>query len=449
MVASVSAFFLAAVLFVIPAGLLPQEQQTFQEKETKKGQEEKPAPGKPAKQPAADDPDEAVIELEKAVERASNDRAALVRELEAYLKKFPDAPRKVQVYRALVEAAMQLRDSEKAIEYAERVIALRPDDTSMMLVAVDLLERKGDEKSLVRAAGYAARVIDIVEKTPTGERSPRVSEAEWLLERNKMRMSLYLMSGRLEMQARNYDAAAIDLRRSYEILPNAQAAMRLGEIAEIRKEYAAAIEHYVNAFVLAEEMDTGVDRRELRRKLGNLWKIVNGSEAGLGERLLAAYDAMEANGETKKVSPNRGVEEVWGFVLRRPEGGTLRLSEKKGKVLVLNFWATWCGPCREMEPLFEQVMRKYEGTEVTFLAVSGDEDETRVLPYMEREKVKATVAFDDGLAAFLGVQAYPTVIILDREGKVAYSARGFDAEGFVERLAGAIERAMKSSSSGL
>src|SRR5207245_8965073 len=94
-----------------------------------------------------------------------------------------------------------------------------------------------------------------------------------------------------------------------------------------------------------------------------------------------------------------GITETYAFVLRRPDGGaTVKLSESKGKILVLSFWATWCLPCRELEPLFEQVGRQFEEkTDVVFLAVNGDEDESRVKIYIEREKMRSTVVFADGL----------------------------------------------------
>lgn len=386
-------------------------------------------------------------ELENAIEEAGNDRAALVRKLEAYLRRFPDAPRKVQVYRALVESSMQLRDSKRALEYAERVIALRPDDTEMMLFAVDLLERAGDEQSLARAAGYATRVLDRVEKPAEGK-SPRVSQVEWEAQQKAMQMSLYLIRGRLQMERREYDAAVADLETSYRLVPNAPAALHLGEIAELRRDYNRAIEHYVAAFVLPERHGLTVDRAVVRRKLGNLWRLTHGSESGLGERLLEAYDRLGAEPKPpESAERNKGLSELYDFVLRRADAAPVKLAQWKGKVVVLNFWATWCLPCRELEPLFEQVGRQFEGkSDVVFLAVNGDEDETRVAPYIAREKMRSTVVFADGLDGLLDIKGLPTVIVLDRTGKIVYRAQGFASEGFVEGLTSAIERALAGAS---
>src|ERR1700733_6662451 len=97
-------------------------------------------------------PDE---QLQQAIDSAGNDRAALVRNLEAFLQKYPEAPQRSRIYRALVESNIQLRDNARAMNYAERIIALNPEDISMTLIAIQLLEQSGDEAGLKRAGSYS------------------------------------------------------------------------------------------------------------------------------------------------------------------------------------------------------------------------------------------------------------------------------------------------------
>jgi thiol-disulfide isomerase/thioredoxin len=405
--------------------------------------------------PAASPPQrasDAENQLQRLIEEAGNDRAALVRNLDEYLQRFPEAPRKVEIYRALVEASWQLRDRKRTLEYAERIIALRPADRGMMLFAVDLLEQLGDEASLAKAVDYASRVLERLEKPSTDAKPVRISQEDWELEQKKLRMSVYLIRGRLQMRRRQYAAAASDLETSFGILANAAAALRLGEIAEVQKDYETAIAHYIRAFVLPESASASVNRREVRRKLGNLWRLVHGSEAGLGEALLKGYDrqaeepaaaGLPAPAGRKSEEPNQGATEPFAFVLRRPNQSPLSLRELEGKILVLHFWATWCLPCRELEPLFEEVARRFSSQpEVAFLAVNGDEDESLVPEYLEREKVRTEVVFADGLDRLLEIRAIPTIIVLDRGGKIVYRAEGFAAGRFVEDLSAAIERAL-------
>src|ERR1700678_4257744 len=104
------------------------------------------------------------LELQKALSAAGNDRAAVVRNLKAYLQKFPDTPRKAAVYRAIVESCQQLKDDACAVDYAERLVALHPDDSEMMMLAVGILQEQSDDASLTRASGYVTRVLDRVKK---------------------------------------------------------------------------------------------------------------------------------------------------------------------------------------------------------------------------------------------------------------------------------------------
>src|SRR3984893_543571 len=130
---------------------------------------------KPSPSQKPPSPDE---ELQQAIDNAGNDRAALVRNLEAFLKKYPEAPQRVRIYRALVEATLQLRDTTRAADYAERIVALTPDDMSMTLLAIQLLERDSDEAGLRRATSYSTRVLEYIDRG-SDEKSPKISKEEW------------------------------------------------------------------------------------------------------------------------------------------------------------------------------------------------------------------------------------------------------------------------------
>src|SRR5271156_1860693 len=142
-------------------------------------------------------PDE---ELQQAIDSAGNDRAALVRNLEAFLKKYPEAPQRVRIYRALVEASLQLRDSTRAADYAERIVALTPEDISMTLLAIQLLERNGDEAALRRALNYSTRVLDYIDLNAAGEKSPKISKEEWEADQKRDRVNILALRGRLSFK---------------------------------------------------------------------------------------------------------------------------------------------------------------------------------------------------------------------------------------------------------
>jgi thiol-disulfide isomerase/thioredoxin len=396
------------------------------------------------KQPPATKASTETAELQQAIDRASNDRAALVHNLEEFLKEYPDSRQRPQIYRALVEASLQLRDSARATDYAERIVALTPEDMSMTLLAIQLLERNGDEAALRRALNYSTRVLDYIDSTSAGEKSPRISKEEWQAEQKRDKVNILSLRGRLAFKLHDTGAAEKDFRASMAISPSAAAAEKLGEIAELNKDLPGAIREYARAFELADASATGVNRREIRQKLGNVWRRAHGSDQGLGDYLLRAYDDVAASSDAPKPKRNANAKEPYDFTLRKAQDGSpYLLSEQKGKIVVVNFWATWCGPCREMEPHFERVAGQFQGVaDIVFLAADCDEDETLVPSYLQEEKPRTTVVFADGLDRLLAVNSFPTVIVLDRAGKIAYRAEGFDPDDVETELNNAVRHAL-------
>jgi thiol-disulfide isomerase/thioredoxin len=399
---------------------------------------QKPAPKPTSKEPSPE------AELQQTINAAANDRAALLRNLEAYLKKYPDSPQRPQIYRALVEASLQLRDNTRAADYAERIVALAPEDMSMTLLTIELLERNSDEAALRRAVNYATRVLEYVQRSSADEKSPRLSVDEWSAQRRRDATAVLVMRGRLRMKLKDNTEAEKDFEDSYRQQPNAAAAVKLGELAELRKDSQAAITQYARAFALADGANANVNRREVRQKLGNVWRLAHGSDDGLGDHLLRVFDEVAKASAPASAPRNAGVKDPLQFQLRKaPEGTPLPLSNFKGKLLVLNFWATWCGPCHIVAPLFDRVAVRFrDRADIAFLAANCDEDETLVAPYLQAEKTQTAVVFADGLERALAVNAFPTIVILDRTGKIIYRAEGYSDASFEGQLAAAVQAAL-------
>jgi len=383
-------------------------------------------------------------ELQQAISGAGNDRGQLVKNLKGYLEKYPEAPERPQIYRALVEACMQFKDDACATDYAERIVALTPEDTSMTLLAVEMLERKGDHAALRRAVTYVTRVNDAVKRTPISEKSPRVSVEEWEEQKKRDQSALLALRGRLESRLNDATAAREDYEESYALKPNASAALKLGELDELAKDYDGAARQYARAFALSDSAGRSGSRRETREKLGNVWRLAHGSEAGLGDFLLKTIDGIAAATAAPHPLRNDGVKDPFAFILRRaPDGASFPLAPLKGKVLVINFWATWCEPCHALEPIYEKLAARNAGNpDLIFLSANCDEDESLVAPYLAERHSRSTEIFADRLEELFGVDAFPTVLILDPAGKVVFRANGFDPETIESELGSAIRHAV-------
>jgi thiol-disulfide isomerase/thioredoxin len=109
------------------------------------------------------------------------------------------------------------------------------------------------------------------------------------------------------------------------------------------------------------------------------------------------------------------------FKLDMLDGSSFNLADHSGRIVVLDFWATWCGPCLESMPLIDGVVREFAGGGVELIAVNMEEQPEQVKSMLERHKMKIPVALDrDGVvAAKYAVTAIPQTVVIDRDGKVA------------------------------
>jgi peroxiredoxin len=115
------------------------------------------------------------------------------------------------------------------------------------------------------------------------------------------------------------------------------------------------------------------------------------------------------------------------FVLKSSTGNNLRLSEYRGDVVMINFWATWCGPCRQEMPLLDDLYGRYERVGFTLLGVNIDDDSRRAMKMIEELGVNFPVLFDESkdVSKLYAVDAMPVTVLVDREGMVRHVHHGY------------------------
>ncbi len=125
------------------------------------------------------------------------------------------------------------------------------------------------------------------------------------------------------------------------------------------------------------------------------------------------------------------------FTLSDSKGASVKLSDYKGRVVVLDFWATWCGGCKVEIPWYMEFQSKYKASGLSVIGVSMDEDGWKsVRPFLEKQPMNYSVVIGNpDLAKLYGVDAMPMTLLIDRDGKVAASHVGMvDKDAFESEI---------------
>lgn len=127
--------------------------------------------------------------------------------------------------------------------------------------------------------------------------------------------------------------------------------------------------------------------------------------------------------------------------LSMPSSGS-SLVKKRGKVVLLDFWATWCGPCRMIAPTLDAIYEKHKGQGLEAMAITAEKRDTvaafdrknpRPIPVYLDENAEGTNAFE--------ANALPTIVVVDRKGKIVFYSAGFN-ETTVQKITDAVEKAL-------
>jgi thiol-disulfide isomerase/thioredoxin len=400
-------------------------------------------------------------ELINGLTDAGQSAVDIIRFLETFLKKHPDASQRKDLDNVLARAAIESKDDRRIVLYGKRALLNAPDDVllldfvtrALLALAVsdpaasdstasEQARRENAAASLPYSTALATR---IAQEPPAGGKDAARKQDD----RERALARAFLYQARAKAMLGDNAVAEPLAAKAFSTYPSEEAARVWSEALEHLGRAEESLARLADAFAIPDAHAADADHAEDRKRLGEQYRKLHGSEQGLGDAILAAYDRTSAIVEERRrrllaLDPNASETEAMRFTLTGLDGKKLTLASLRGSVVILDFWATWCQPCRIQHPLYEQVKQRFKDrSDVVFLAIDADEDRSVVGPFLDEIKwTRAAVYFDDGLQRLLQVTSIPTTIMFDKQGHVVSRMTGFLPEKFVDQLSERIKSAL-------
>jgi thiol-disulfide isomerase/thioredoxin len=365
---------------------------------------------------------ETVRQSEIFAQRDPDKKAELI---DKFLADFPKKPADASMYGSnLLNAYLQAGNFDKVDMLLGKQET--PSSSTLNSMAWAVIE-KGDKKpELEKAVTWARRGIDIA-KSGKEERPSYMPRSQW---KESKDFSLGMIT----------DTYALGL-------------FKIGRKKEAEDAYAEAVgltggkeigvdERYLEACVSNGNdekavsaatgfLQEGVMSDRLMELFRTAYARSKGSDKGFDEMVhtakLAALEKVR-----KELLKRRIDKPAAEFALKGLDGTTIRLADLRGKVVVVDFWATWCGPCKESFPYLQKMYEKYrENPNVRIYALDTWEDESGarreelVKKFLAENHYTFPVLYDEGMVEKYGVDGIPTKFILDKDGKIQFKSVGF------------------------
>jgi thiol-disulfide isomerase/thioredoxin len=347
-------------------------------------------------------------------------------ELVKILADFPDmdSSKKSSLNYLLINSYIKTKDFDKAEELISKQDIKSGSQYNSL--AWPLIE-KGE--NLEKAIVWAAKGVELIRKEKAGMKAANPNGVKNL--DNSLGMVLDTYGYGLQQLGKTSDALNA-YAEAYTLMNGAQEDINSRYVQLLMKntDYAKTVE-VAEACILNKKADD-----KMKEAYINAFKQIHGSSAEAEARLskLASEAKAKMMESLKKEMLNKPAPD---FNLKDFDGNFVKLSDLKGKVVVVDFWATWCGPCKMSFPALQKVVNKYkDNPDILILALdtwerekSDAEKEQKVKAFIADNKYTFKVLFDDlDIVSKYEVTGIPTKFIIDKNGMIQFKTIGFDSE---------------------
>jgi len=314
--------------------------------------------------------------------------------LEKLLLLKPNAEMKRHLYEQIFKIAEKEGNTAALVKYGNLLSAIDSSEAAIPAkISIALASNKKESQTALRYARIAEQATAVFRPVPAPVNSGATLE-EWNKERfNEDRQQSYY---------KNLRALALNAL--------GWALCQTGQCAEAETH-------------LRKSIELSRSEQNLSHYAQILGKLGRNEEAEQVAREAKVVYAESLKRTFKK-------EPAKDFELTTIEGQKVKLSDLKGKVVLVDFWATWCGPCFRSMPTLVKLYEKYkdQGLEILYVSVDEEADRYKIPGIVKEHKLNFPVLHDSGAQSLYNVKVFPTTIFIDREGNVRHRDYGFNEE---------------------
>ncbi|MBI4550881.1 MAG: redoxin domain-containing protein [Candidatus Latescibacteria bacterium] len=351
-----------------------------------------------------------------------------VTQLEQFLAKYPDTPFKANAYWILFKSYGEFsQDHEKLWALGQKTIEAGRLQAETMLPPFQRNPALAEMYNgiaygladygihLDEALDYAQQARSLIEQA-VPMRPPMMPNEQWLEEMSLMRGQILDTIGWVQFKRNVLPDAEKAIAEAVVLLPdNGTLRYHLGRVYAAEGQAEKAIGAHLDAVTVTQPDSSS------QAELEKLYKTRYGaaSRSKLTADLAAARARAQAAQKVKLLAERLNTPAP-DFEVETLTGEKVKLSSLKGKVVVVNFWATWCAPCREEMPKLQQTYEAYRGKDVAFLVASVDRERENVKPYIDENRYTFPVYYAGPSAELYQVDFIPTTFIIDKQGMIQF-----------------------------